>query len=354
MKIRYYSPMPPAPTGVADYSAELLPYLKALGEVDVNPSVDGTGIPVYHVGNNGLHREIYQRAVREPGIVVLHDALLQHFLLGTLDPERYAEEFSYNYGESSRALALQLWQERGRSGSDPRYFEHPMLKRIATTARAIIVHNPAAVDRVRQHQTAELHPPVIEIAHYFTPPALPSAIETAEFRRSLGLAPETLLVGTFGHQRETKRPASVLRGFHRAVEAGANIRLLFSGSFVSAMLEPTLATLLDHPRIIRTGHLSETDFWRYASATDLCVNLRYPSAAESSGIAVRLMGIGKAVAFTDGPAIARIPQDACLRIDHGAGEERMLTDYLVWLAQDPARASAIGQSAAKHIAAYHR
>ena len=41
-------------------------------------------VALYHVGNNALHREIYQRALTNPGVVVLHDAVLQHLLLGML------------------------------------------------------------------------------------------------------------------------------------------------------------------------------------------------------------------------------------------------------------------------------
>src|SRR4051794_16889001 len=117
MKVGYFSPMPPAATGVADYSASLLPYLRKLGEVGVNQPGD---VNLYHIGNNALHREIYARALAEPGIAIIHDSVLQHFFLGSLDEAAYEEEFVYNYGEWSRGLARELWKERARSGSDAR------------------------------------------------------------------------------------------------------------------------------------------------------------------------------------------------------------------------------------------
>src|SRR6476660_4134158 len=97
--VGYYSPMPPALTGVADYSAALLPYLRELGPVELNPATCDVGI--YHIGNNPLHREIYERALIEPVVVVLHDATLQHFYLGLLDRNAYLNEFNSNYGEWS-------------------------------------------------------------------------------------------------------------------------------------------------------------------------------------------------------------------------------------------------------------
>ena len=67
LKVGFFSPLPPAHTGVADYSAELLGALKGLGQVDVNSS--SADVSLYHLGNNPLHREIYRRALEKPGAI---------------------------------------------------------------------------------------------------------------------------------------------------------------------------------------------------------------------------------------------------------------------------------------------
>jgi glycosyltransferase involved in cell wall biosynthesis len=345
MTVGFYSPLPPAQTGVADYSESLLSWLRKFGDVETSPET--CDIALYHVGNNALHRDIYCQALRKPGVVVLHDAVLHHFFLGTLGQEEYIEEFVYNYGEQARDEARELWDQRARSGGDARYFSRPMLKRIATAARAVIVHNPAAAAFVSEHAPTAR---VFEIPHLFQPPVLPSCGETFGFRESLGLSRETLLLGTFGHQRETKRLAVLLRAFRRA---DVDARLLVSGEFASSAFENAMAAVLKHPSIIRTGYLPEPDFWHYAAATDACVNLRYPSAAETSGIGIRMMGIGKPVIFTAGEALARLPANACLRVDAGADEERMLAAYIRWLAENPDTRVEIGRRAAAHIAQYH-
>jgi glycosyltransferase involved in cell wall biosynthesis len=158
-------------------------------------------------------------------------------------------------------------------------------------------------------------------------------------------------VGTFGHQRETKRLAVLLRAFRRAIEAGADARLLVAGDFASAAFESSLQ--LDQPWIERAGYLPEPEFWRHAAAVDVCVNLRYPSAGETSGIGVRMMGIGKPVIFTADAAIASIPETACLRVDAGPDEEETLAAYIQWLARDREASAAIGRRAADHIARDH-
>jgi glycosyltransferase involved in cell wall biosynthesis len=348
MRVGLFAPMPPAPTGVADYSAALFDALKSHVCVELNDV--HADIALYHVGNNHLHREIYARALEHPGVTVLHDAVLHHFFLGTLDVAAYIEEFVFNYGEWMRGMAEDLWRNRARSASDPRYFEYPMLKRIATRSRAVIVHNPAATLAVRRHAPDVM---IFEIPHLFVPPKLPDFTDVLRVRAELGVGPRTLLVAVFGHMRESKRLPAIVRAVHAAWAAGADVRLLIAGGFASSDLERSAATLLDDPRILRTGFLSEPDFWLHACAADLCVNLRFPTAGETSGIAIRLMGIGKPVVFTAGDEIARIPDNACLRVDAGAAEEEMLARTIEWLARDREAAGEIGKRAAGHIAKEH-
>jgi hypothetical protein len=92
-----YSPLPPARTGVADYSAALLRALEPHAAVERNPGTPH-GVPLYHIGNNPLHGDIYRRALEQPGFVVLHDAVLHHFFLGSMNEAAYRDEFTYNYG----------------------------------------------------------------------------------------------------------------------------------------------------------------------------------------------------------------------------------------------------------------
>ena len=347
IKIGFFSPLPPASTGVADYSEALLRAMRRLGPMTVGRDGD---ISLYHVGNNQLHASIYRRALERPGVTALHDAVLQHFFLGSLDRTGYVEEFVHNYGEWSRDFAADLWENRARSAADSRYFEFPMLKRIAEASRAVIVHNPAAARMVRRHAP---NAAIFEVPHFFEPPPLASPGDTLLFRAGLGVKPRTLIVGVFGHLRESKRLPVVLRAMKRAWDRGADARLLIAGEFASRDLERALAPCLNDARILRVGHLPEPDFWRFAQATDVCVNLRYPAAGESSGIAVRVMGIGKPVVFTSGEEIARIPENACLRVDTGAAEEEMLARTILWLDADRTAAREIGKRAAQHIAEEH-
>ncbi len=349
LTVGFYSPLPPARTGVADYAAALMAGLRQHGRVEVNPK--RCDVPLYHLGNNSLHAAIYRRAVEQPGVVVLHDAVLNHFLLGQLDERSYVDEFVYNYGEWHRGLAQELWRGRAASGADSRYFAWPMLRRAVESARAVVVHNPAAAREVWRHRPAAR---VVEIPHLFAMPELPGGAEVLRYRQRLGVSPGTFLFGVFGFLRESKRLATVLEAFLEVQRELPHAGLLVAGPFASTDLERAIGPLLCGPGVVRLPYLSEHEFWVAAAAVDACVNLRYPSTGETSGISIRLMGIGKPVLLTDAPECSRFPEDACLRIEHGAAERDSLRQHMILLASMTEVARTIGQQGARHIQAFHR
>jgi glycosyltransferase involved in cell wall biosynthesis len=337
LKVGFHSPLPPARTGVADYSASLLAALRALGTVELFPTQ--ADVHLYHIGNNMLHWSIYRRALEQPGVVVLHDALLQHMFMGALDEAAYIDEFVYNYGEWSSDLALELWRGKASSGLRSTYYQYPMLKRLAERSLAVIVHNPAAARIVRLHAPNAV---VVEIPFLYTDPPQVDPLRLAPF-----------VFGIFGYLRESKRVTTALRAFQRVRAARPNTAFLLAGQFVSSDLARTVDPLLRQPGVIRLGHLAEGRFWNVAAATDVCVNLRYPSAGETSAIAIGLMGLGKPVIVSSGEENARYPEPACLRVDTGPAEEEMLAEYMLSLRLLPGLAAEIGSRAAEYIRRWH-
>ncbi|MDQ6678022.1 MAG: hypothetical protein M3Z09_12060 [Acidobacteriota bacterium] len=349
MTVGYFSPLPPAPTGVADYAASLLTELQRHGNIEISP--DTCDVALYHIGNNQLHRSIYDRAIQHPGVVVLHDAVLHHFFLGSFRKNDYIAEFVYNYGEWARDEAGELWRERSLSAQDPRYFGRPMLKRIAARSLAVVVHNPAAARMVRDHSPTT---PVVEIPHFYTPAPPADPAEVARFRASLhGPGPIGFVFIFLGYLRESKRLMPVLQAFERLHRLRPGTRLLVAGEFVSRDLARNAAALLGQPGVTCLSHLPEKEFAIAAAAADCCINLRYPAAGESSGIAVRLMGLGKPVLLTEAEETARIPELASFRIFPGAAEKASLFDTMFLVSEYPDLARRAGREAALHIERYH-
>jgi glycosyltransferase involved in cell wall biosynthesis len=339
MTVGFHAPLPPVRSGVADYAAGLLVELRKRGAVKVGASGD---VQLYHLGNNQLHRAIYERAITQPGVVVLHDAVLQHFYLGAFDEARYVEEYCYNYGEWERSFARELYRERAGSAMDHRFYRRPMLKRVAEHSLAVVVHNPAAAAMVRAHAQ---NVNVIEIPHFF-----PDQIGVGE---SVGAPESSFLFGVFGYLRESKRVLPILQAFHELQQIRPQVRLLLAGEFASSDLKRAVEPWLRHPAIIREGHLDERQFESAANAVDCCLNLRSPAAGETSGIGIRLMGAGKPVFFTDSLEIRNFPADACVRISEGISESAELFAQMKIMVDLPQVARAIGTRAAVHIRDVH-
>ena len=344
--VGYHAPPPGSATGVADYAETLLAALQHLGPVKAGGRGD---IDLYHLGNNRFHEEMYAQALERPGVVVLHDTVLHHFFLGTRTHEQYIDEWIYNYGEWRRDLGEELWRQSGRSSVDPRYFDFPMLRRIVERSRAVIVHNPGAAAMVRQHGGTRIE----IIPHFVVPAERPDTAATETFRQRLGIEPGARLFGIFGYLREPKRVMTCLSAFRELYSARPDTALLLAGEPVSRDLARLLDQEPPHAAIKRTGHLSEEDLIIAAGAVDACLNLRYPAAGETSGIAVRLMGMGKPVVVSDIAENAAFPETAVLRVRPGVAERGELFDHMVLLAAFPQTGRDIGEQARMWIERHH-
>ena len=356
MKVAWVSPLPPAPTGVAEYSARLSRELARHIEIDAfdSPgarSLDSYDACVYQVGNNPLHGAVYDAALAVPGVVVLHDAVLHHLLLGKLSKEEYVEEFVFNYGEWLRDFAEQLWRERATSVSQESYFRYPLIRKICERSRGLVVHNGRAGNMARQalgNMNGSVE--VVEIPHYVDRPSLPGPSERGQLREKLELSAEEIVISTFGYLRPSKRLHSLLEASRML---GVPHRILLVGDFVSYDYEAAILAEINEPPVTRLPYVAESEFWALVAITDICVNLRYPSAGETSAIALKLMAAGKPVVVTAGEEVSGFPRGSIIEVDPGEAEIEMLAHYLCALAADDEMREVVGQSAARYVVERH-
>ena len=347
MTVGYHAPPPGSHSGVADYAETLKRALQHLGRITEGPGE--ADIHLYHLGNNRLHADIYKQALETPGVVVLHDAVLHHLMLGMLSHEQYIAEWVYNYGEWRRDLGEELWRERARCASDPRYFQFPFLRRILERARGVVVHNPGAA-AIAAAQGAEN---VAVIPHFCELNCSVKTSGKARFRDRIEVAQGAALFGIFGYMREPKRILPCIQAFKRLHALRPETALVLAGECVSSDLERLLKIEANHPAIHRLGHLSEDDFATAGAAVDCCLNLRYPGAGETSGIAIRLMGLGKPVVVTDNAENSDFPDNAVLRVAVGIAESAELFDHILLVTEFPQIARRIGREAQLHIRERH-
>ena len=356
MKVALVSPLPPVHSGVADYAARLGRELaKHVEIVEMDPPdldrIDQCDVALYHMGNSGLHGPVYEAAIAKPGVVVLHDAMLHHFALGWFSRQAYIDEFVYNYGEWARERAEELWAQRRLSAGDPRYFRHALLRRLVEGSLAVIVHNPAAARMAREAvPKGNLCPPIHEVPHFIETPPEISRDERQAIRSELGVAENEVLISCLGYLRPAKRVRSLLDA---AALLSAPYRLLLAGEFSTPEYEASLSPRLESEHIIRLPYVNESEFERLLGATDIGVNLRFPSAGETSGLVMRMMGRGTAVLVTRNEENSGFPDDTVIRVDHGEPETEMLACYLQWLAEDSEARAYYGRNAQAHVQRGH-
>lgn len=343
MILGYFAPMPPVRSGVADYAARMAEGLARCGKIRINAAGD---LNLCHIGNNHLHASIYRQALATPGVILLHDALLQHLILGSLDEAAYVDEFVYNYGAWSRDLAVTLWTSRAHAMSDPRFFRYPVLKRLVENSIAVLVHGEAARRTVLDHQP-EAEVAVIPHLNLEDPANTPDKGMRDRYRRqSLGLRSSDFLIGVYGHLRETKRIGSVLAALDVLRERGVPVRLLVSGSFASDDYERAIRPRLEqHEAVLLRGATAEEEFRLLIAAADVCVNLKYPSVGESSGIAVRAMALGVPVLLSEGSEAESFPAGTFVPVRAGPSELPSLVESLAWLARDSRARQTIASNA---------
>ena len=149
----------------------------------------------------------------------------------------------------------------------------------------------------------------------------PEIIPRQKARQQLSLGRETILA-SFGLVTPEKRVPMALRCLKRLLDEDVDARYILMGGTVphyDARQEAKRLGVAE--RVQPTGRVSEADFWLYVSAADLCLNLRYPSAGETSATLLRLLAAGRAVMVTDQVRELNLPDTVVARAKPGRDED---------------------------------
>jgi len=395
VRLAFVSPLPPLSTGIADYAADLLGLLAPRHEIDLfhaQGEVDATRLPpgarvrvaselparhrmrpydlaIYQMGNGRAHDFVYGLLSRVPGLLVLHDLVLQHsraaqFLESDAvrawraDPgsvaaraaarpslDAWREELEYSYpGRGGRLFEVQL----GTVG-DLLPYAYPLFRIPVEVSRAVAVHNDFMARAVR----AEV--PVAEATRLPMPVAAARVDDRAVrvLRERLGFAEGDVIVGTFGLLTPEKRVASLARAVARAAETHRRLKLLLVGPAADpGRLEADLSLAGVRGRAVVTGRVPLPELPVHVEAADIVAHLRYPSARETSAALLRVLAQGRPTIVSDLEHQAELPADAVLRVDV-ANEEAGLLKALRRLATDEAERARLGAAAAAYVRREH-
>src|SRR2546421_7368456 len=225
----------------------------------------------------------------------------------------------------------------------PDYEGVRMTRRILESARGVIVHSQFMVDEVRR---AGFAGPVARIPHGAWIPA----VDRMAYRDRLGLGESTPLIGAFGFLKPYKRIAESLRAFRRLLKLEPQACMILVGEEHPEFNVRSLIRTLDLTERVRVINFAPIeDFVGYMAATDIVLNLRYPTVGESSGSLLRALGLGKAVIVSDVGGFRELPDDVCLKAPVDQTEEDVLFEYLNLLVSRPEIARQMGERARCYV-----
>jgi glycosyltransferase involved in cell wall biosynthesis len=347
VKVAYYSPLPPSRSGIADYSALLLPALRERVEVVVaepGKRAPAADVALYHVGNDpDAHGWIVDALRKRPGVVVLHEYVLHHLIAGITigrgDGRAYLDAMERELGVAGRLLGLGvldnllplLWE------TQPERF--PLAGTVLDRAHGLVVHSAYVGGRARAAGYAGR---IWQVPH----PAWPAA-EIAP----AGDVSGDPLVGCFGYLNMNKRIPELLEAFAAFRRSRPGARLLLAGAAGERFdVERRLERLGLTDGVQRLDYVPEERMWSLMAACDVLVNLRYPTMGETSGSVIRALSLGKALVVSDIGWFGELPDDAVLKVPVDEYEVQTLAAALELAAQ---HGPALGAAARAYVEREH-
>ena len=356
-KLAVWSPLPPSPSGIADYVAESLPALARHFEVATVSEEPRTGPPaadlhLYPLGHSPSHGFVYRAARARPGVVVLHDWSLHHLVLHETvergDVPAYLREMRRAYGETGAFVGRQVARALG-GDLLPALF--PLNDRVLEGSLGVVTLSAQTAARVARRLPGR---PQLHLPHHLSLPVEPPP-GRAESRAQLGLPKGAYVVTAPGLATANKRLDVAVRVMARIRADHPEAMLVVAGPGDPRLpLEAWAreAGLGDGLRV--TGRLELADFERHLAAADVVLALRFPSHGEMSGAVVRALGVGRPVLVSAGSAAAdEFPDGVVVPVDPGPREEAELEAFLRHLRGHPELRDRIGVLAAIHVRERH-
>ena len=314
-KLAYISPLPPEQSGIADYSAELLPYLARFYEIEVivnQAIIENDWINqhcsirsvewfenhpntydriLYHFGNSHFHQHMFDFLQQFPGVVVLHDFYLSGIV-------HYMDATGYKLGCFSKDLfqshGFHAYKalEQSTDVSDV-IWEYPTSLSVIQNSKGMIVHSPNSLKLAEKWYGLDTQDwsviPLLRIGE--------KQAERLVARRSLNLLDEAFVICSFGGMGPTKLNERLLNAWLQSKLAKVNkCHLVFvgqnhPGEYGADLLAKIKQAKLEK-RITITGWTDQKTYHQYLAAADMGVQLRTLSRGETSAAVLDCMNYG--------------------------------------------------------------
>jgi len=373
MKLNWFSPVPPERTDVANYTARLASELMLQFDVTFwtsgEYSPDGLppgaqlrrfktgevsgddrrailgGLCVFNIGNDArFHADIFQLGQRQPGICILHDTRIHHFVFerSRHDMPAWAGYMSTArrlYGKAGEDSARAIVESHGAL-IDEHAEEMPFLEAVTENALGVICHSQQATAEVRRRSAV----PTLTLPLPFPCPAL-SDPDTRRW------APPWQFV-IFGFLNPNRRLESILRALVHLREE-IDFRLSVVGAlWDQGLIERLVVELGLSDRVVLRGFVSDAELDAEIAGAHLAFNLRHPTMGEASGALLRAWAHATPVMVTDAGWYAQLSDALAVKVsvEH---EVEDIVRTVRSLAADGTRLCDMGRNGRMRLAADH-
>jgi glycosyltransferase involved in cell wall biosynthesis len=332
--LAFISPFPPEETGIADYSADLIPTLAKYYEITIiviqdrlneicanNNSLNIQGVEwfrenskmfdrvLYQTGNSQFHQHMISLIEEIPGIVVLHDFYIGHLM-----------QWMELVAQISHAFTINLYESHGYNSVKSRYLnatvaleKYPSNGHFLQYAQGVIIHSAYSQNLLQKWypsfptQSSKVVPmPIAESRYSFS---------KVEARKELGFAEQDYVVCSFGFLGLTKLNHRLLDCWLKSpLSQNKSCHLVFVGKNNDDDYgRELLQKIHNHDQknsIHITGFVDVSTFSQYLALADVAVQLRSMSRGETSAAVLRCMSHGLPVIVNAHATLAELDADS--------------------------------------------
>jgi ubiquinone/menaquinone biosynthesis C-methylase UbiE/glycosyltransferase involved in cell wall biosynthesis len=376
VRLNWFSPLPPAKSGIADYTKQLLPTLTAASEVvlwtdqehwdpaleahaEVHPyslpempwaEVNRATMSIFHIGNNHrFHGPIWQVSQRHAGLIVLHDVALQQLFAG-LFRERWRDRMGYLdlmerfYGATGRQDAEDFWA--GRLTIEYMAEQYRLTQYATDHALGVLVHSQRSFDELRHDSPCPL-----SYAPLPYPMALPGPWGVSGKGKPTASGSVYHLI-IFGHISDNRRLTSVLQAIAELSER-ERFRLHVYGELWDHQRLRREVEELGLQRVVALhGFVPHEDLEAALASAHLALNLRFPTMGEASVSQLQIWGHALPSLVTKVGWYASLPVEtvAFVRPEHEIAD---IQAHLRAFLSDPQRYARMGEEGRRYVQTHH-
>lgn len=377
MHLNWFSPLPPAKTGIADFVSGVVPVLSERARVilwtdqtkwdrsiekhaevrtyrlEQMPWVElnRADLNLYNLGNNHLfHGSIWQVARRQPGAVILHDLRLHEFFDSLYreqwqDTEGYLAQMETHYGEEGRSAAAES-VKNGATGIHSLAERYPLTALALENSLGVLVHTREAYEELKQAKRWLLAYAPLPFSQKLQSPR---AGERHRAKRANG-QPYRLIV--FGFINRNRRLDVLLQALAQLPQKHKFVLDIYGEIWDPGYIRKEIHSLGLGRQVSLRGFASESDLDVALASADLAVNLRYPTMGEASISQLRIWAHALPTLVTRIGWYGSLPDTvvAHVRPEHEAFDiQKHLNAFLA----EPDRFARMGQQGRRLLAEQH-